>query len=377
MDPVRRALVLAACLAARAAGQAAPAGPDGGAETAARSLFAQPLFLAEEPPECRAAWAARLPYGPTVGASPAPRDRAAALELARRLREALAAGASADELGRRFGAALEPGELLGLGALPPGTLAPALDRFLFAAELGEVSPPVDVPDPAGGGEAGTIQVLQRIERWAGCRLLRVAERGEAGRRRAEALLAELRAGADFAALAGERSDDRESAARGGAYAIFERGPDDRLVKAAAFDAAPGEVVGPIETPLGFDLVQRVPPETLPAELRESRWIRARALLVSHAAAPGPVELSPRSPEEAQALVLRVLERLEAGEPLAALAAELDDDPTGRARRGDLGWLYRGSPGLSRALEPLFRCAPGERLGPIESPLGWLFLERER
>ncbi|MCK6555898.1 peptidylprolyl isomerase [Candidatus Binatia bacterium] len=80
-----------------------------------------------------------------------------------------------------------------------------------------------------------------------------AERA-AARKRAEALLAELRAGADFAALAREKSADPVSAARGGDRGFFAKGEMDPAFEAAAFALSPGQIGGVVETRYGFEIV---------------------------------------------------------------------------------------------------------------------------
>ncbi|MBX2868544.1 MAG: SurA N-terminal domain-containing protein [Acidiferrobacterales bacterium] len=73
--------------------------------------------------------------------------------------------------------------------------------------------------------------------------------------RAEALLAEVNAGADFAELAKENSEDTGSAINGGDLGIVAR---DQMVKPfedAVFSMTEGEVTGPIETQFGFHLIK--------------------------------------------------------------------------------------------------------------------------
>ncbi len=71
---------------------------------------------------------------------------------------------------------------------------------------------------------------------------------------ARALLNDLRgrieAGADFAALATEHSDDEATSASGGDLGYFGRGAMTRPFEEAAFAAASGDLVGPIENQLG-------------------------------------------------------------------------------------------------------------------------------
>lgn len=72
--------------------------------------------------------------------------------------------------------------------------------------------------------------------------------------RADELMAQARAGADFAKLAEEHSSDTGSATQGGDLGEFTRG---RLVpefEEAAFGADVGDLVGPIETQFGWHLI---------------------------------------------------------------------------------------------------------------------------
>jgi hypothetical protein len=79
---------------------------------------------------------------------------------------------------------------------------------------------------------------------------------------AEEVLAELAEGADFAALAQERSEDPGSAEQGG-----DLGPQPRGAWLLEFDdavwaAAVGEVVGPVQTQAGFHVIELLSAETL-------------------------------------------------------------------------------------------------------------------
>ncbi len=78
---------------------------------------------------------------------------------------------------------------------------------------------------------------------------------EAARRQAEQLLAELAAGADFAELAKEHSDDPGSGAAGGELGWFGRGRMVEPFEKAAFAAAVGEIVGPVESQFGYHIIQ--------------------------------------------------------------------------------------------------------------------------
>lgn len=82
----------------------------------------------------------------------------------------------------------------------------------------------------------------------------VAQR-DSVRRRAEEVLGQLRAGADFATLAGQVSQDPGSAARGGDLGFFTRGDMVRPFEDAAFALDPGELSEVVESPFGLHLIQ--------------------------------------------------------------------------------------------------------------------------
>jgi len=72
---------------------------------------------------------------------------------------------------------------------------------------------------------------------------------------AEKILAEVKAGKDFATLARKYSDDPGSAAKGGELGYFQRGVMVGPFEEAAFALQPGEVSGIVETPFGFHIIK--------------------------------------------------------------------------------------------------------------------------
>lgn len=77
----------------------------------------------------------------------------------------------------------------------------------------------------------------------------------AARAKIEAAQARLKAGADFAAVASEVSEDTGSKAQGGELGWFPKERMDPAFSEAAFGAAPGQVVGPVKSQFGFHLIK--------------------------------------------------------------------------------------------------------------------------
>ena len=321
-----------------------------------------PLYLGEEVPETRALRAILVLHRDMPGVPhTVVRSREEAIELSRDLTERLRAGAEFGPLALELSG--HPSARYGgvLGSFWPGMLRGEPDEFLFSAELGEISDPFE--SPIG------FQVLERIEAEAGALQIFVSGADDDARARAEDLLARLAAGADFGALAREHSDDEASAERGGQLAVFRRGPTDALLKAAVFETPLGEVAGPIESPLGLHLLKRVPPSEIDPALADDVIARARAITI----AVGP----DRTPEEAKDLAWKVFHQIQGeGRDMAELARELDDDPTGRERAGDLGWILRRASKTRNFVDRIFLRTRGELIEPLPTGDGYVILRRE-
>jgi peptidyl-prolyl cis-trans isomerase C len=112
-------------------------------------------------------------------------------------------------------------------------------------------------------------------------LLRVPEAAgpdvkKAQRGKAEAALARVRKGEDFAAVAREVSEDPGSAPRGGDLGVFGRGQMVPAFEQAAYALTAGQVSGLVESPFGFHIIKvqervaagKVPFETVKAQIKE-------------------------------------------------------------------------------------------------------------
>ncbi len=104
---------------------------------------------------------------------------------------------------------------------------------------------------------------------------------EEARKKAQSILDRIRAGEDFAKLAGENSDDTESKKMGGLLAKDDSGSEDSkyvqkgsgLVpefENAAFALKPGEISGLVETDFGFHIIKVDNKRTAPLSSEEVR-----------------------------------------------------------------------------------------------------------
>lgn len=334
------------------------------------SLLAAPLYLDEHPPESRAMRAILLVHSEATGVSATVRrSREEAQALADALRRRLDEGADFSSLAREHSAHRSASLGGELGCFPPGLLQGHLEEFLASAEVGQISDVIEMPNG--------LHIVQRVDAVVGCRHILVGGTDGEARDRCAALRARIEDEGDaFAELARAHSEDAVSAARGGDLAIFHRSASNRLLKKAAFDAAPGELVGPLRTPLGWHLVQRVAPETIDPALEERAWIRARVILLNYAGAQGAGPEVERLNSAAEALAQELRERILGGEDMGALASVHSNDPGTAEGGGDLGWLRRNSPQNRAFLDRAFLLGVDEVSEPFVTTLGWVVVRRE-
>ena len=95
----------------------------------------------------------------------------------------------------------------------------------------------------------------------------------AARNKADAALARVRGGEDFATVAKEASEDKQSAARGGSLGQVRRGRTVPAFEDVAFKLQPGQVSDVVESPFGFHVIKvtaKIPPRTLTLEESHDR-----------------------------------------------------------------------------------------------------------
>jgi len=76
----------------------------------------------------------------------------------------------------------------------------------------------------------------------------------------------------------------------------------------------------------------------------------------------------RTPQEAEKQLQAIRKRIEAGEDFAKVASEVSEDPSSRAKGGDLGFFSRDEM-VAPFAEAAFSAKAGELVGPVKTPFG--------
>lgn len=176
------------------------------------------------------------------------------------------------------------------------------------------------------------------------------------RAKAEAVLAEIKAGLDFAEAARRYSED-PSAERGGDIGSYGRGELVPEFERAAFGAKRGELAGPVKTVFGFHLIKVLE--------NDGRKIHTQHILFG-------LHPSQADSQSAARLADSLLTRLRSGASFAELAKTYSADEESKKSGGDLGWFETGSinPALQAAVDSM---QVGEYRGPLASPAGYHIL----
>jgi len=174
------------------------------------------------------------------------------------------------------------------------------------------------------------------------------------------VLAKLKSGEDFEALARTHSDDG-SASRGGNLGVFTKGVMHVLFETATVELDVGSISEVVETPFGFHIIERLPVIEVHLAHILIQWEGL------------PRTRSNRTKVQAQERAESALKRLKDGAEFSDVAVEFSDGPFGK-RGGDLGWFQKGqmAPQFDGAA---FALAPNELSGIVESTHGFHIIFR--
>ncbi|MEW5754863.1 MAG: peptidylprolyl isomerase [Pseudomonadota bacterium] len=177
---------------------------------------------------------------------------------------------------------------------------------------------------------------------------------------ARAIIERLQQGADFAAVAMEKSSGAK-ALEGGDLGWRKLGQLPTLFADEAQRMKIGEISQPIRSPSGFHIIKLIEKRNVKEERSVIQQTLARHILVR-----------PRSAtegNEARLRIERLYQRLANGEDFAALATANSDDKASAINGGDLGWV---SPNMMvpEFEEKMNEVAKGAFSKPFESRFGW-------
>jgi len=177
------------------------------------------------------------------------------------------------------------------------------------------------------------------------------------RARAEDILAQLAAGADFGQLSASYSD-ASNALQGGAFGWRSSGRIPALFADMLKSLQPGQTSSLLRSSNGFHILKLVDKRGLDATLNITQT-HARHILIK------TNEITSES--DARNRLLQLKERIDNGVNFDELA-RLHSDDGSAAKGGDLGWISPGDtvPDFEKAMNAL---QPGEVSAPIQSPFG--------
>jgi len=232
-------------------------------------------------------------------------------------------------------------------------------------ETKETQEAAQTPPSAQPPEEVWLALSQIVIQWEGAAKAppEITRTQEDALKLASEISTQIRAGADFAELAKQHSDDK-SREDGGTLGVFASTDMQPAIAAACMALAVGGVSDPVETKFGYHVVRRDSEVELAA---------ARVILVAHAESEVVKLNLERTREEALARANEVLEKLRSGVDFADLVLEYSDSPTKKSG-GDLGSFPRGvaDPAVDAAI---FALEVGEISEVTESPYGFHIFHR--
>lgn len=214
------------------------------------------------------------------------------------------------------------------------------------------------PDAFSGQEFAVAHILLRTPEGAS------PQQVDAVRQRAEAVMARLRSGEDFARVAAEVSDAPDGLSGGSlGWRPLDRLP--ALFADAVRELRPGDTSPILRSAAGLHIVRLVDRRGGGMDaVQQLEQTRARHILVRTS------EVLSDADAEARLLALRerVVNGADFGELAKANSADLS-----AASGGELGWLNPGDtvPEFERAMNAL---QPGEMSPPVRSPFGWHLIQ---
>ncbi len=181
---------------------------------------------------------------------------------------------------------------------------------------------------------------------------------EAANKKADAILAQLRAGADFATVAASQSDGSR-ALQGGDLGWRQRQELPSFIDTALDTMKVDDIRGPLRSPNGLHIIKLAEKQVGDGPAQQETRIRHIFI------AGNEGNVSSR--------LLSAKDRIQQGEDFSTLAAEISEDPNSANNGGELPWFSRGQlpPALEQAADQL---PIGQLSDPFQTQYGWHVVE---
>ena len=173
--------------------------------------------------------------------------------------------------------------------------------------------------------------------------------------KAEAILKQLKNGADFEKLAEQYSDDKASAKRGGDLGLISRGDFVNEFETAAFQLKDGEISDIVQTQFGFHIIQMIE--------RRGEKIHTRHILI---------QVLPTEQDELRVIneLKEIRNRALAGEDFSELALQYSDDENVQKDHGYLGEFETDKLVIPEFQSVVKKLKPGEISEPFKTDFGY-------
>jgi peptidyl-prolyl cis-trans isomerase SurA len=260
----------------------------------------------------------------------------------------------------------------------PGGLASATGQ---PGQGAAAAPAPAEPQSSGPVALGLAQILVAVPEDASSSTVQQL------RQKAEAILAKLKGGADFAAVAASSSNGPH-ALEGGNLGVNPTSGWPDLFVSATQNLQVGQISGIVQSGNGFHILKVVsrgqaggsaananasPPPQQAANPGQPAPQQGPMMVTQTHARHILIKVSKvMSDEQAQTRLLQLRQRIESGEKFDVLAKRYSQDATA-PQGGDLGWLNPGetAPAFEEAMNAL---QPGQVSAPVKSQFGWHLIE---
>ncbi len=185
---------------------------------------------------------------------------------------------------------------------------------------------------------------------------------KAAEEKAQKLLAEAKAGADFADLA-VRNSDAANALEGGDLGWRNGAQLPSLFAGIITPMKAGDIAGPLRSGSGFHIVKLV--DRKGDADRVVQQSKVQHVLIKTSAI--------RTANEAKELAQQLLDRVKNGADFAEVAKKNSDDPGSALTGGDLGWVSPGQM-VEEFERQMNATEPGQLSAVFETQYGWHFLQ---